>query len=203
MNAWISLIVCTALLAEAAPEKGTVHFRPVGDSKSIPERYILKAHNFDWEMSKKSELPNVRVEIYRLRFPSPVKTDCIENNTVHAEYYRPTGKGPFPGVIILDITAGDQMLSRSIATHFASNGIAGLFVQMVYYGPPACQRRPPAAVAGLSANDGRDSANGARPPMRHRLARSPAGDRRQTSRHPRHQPWQLHGHLDGGNGAAT
>lgn len=139
MNAWFSLTLCTIFLAGAAgPEKGTVRFRPVGDAKTIPQRYRLEEHIFDYEMTRKAELPNSRVEIYRLRFPSPVKTDCFENNTVHAEYYRPAGKGPFPGVIILDITAGDQMLSRSIATHFAGNGIAGLFVQMAYYGP----RRP-------------------------------------------------------------
>lgn len=138
MNAWFSLPFCTLLLTagESTPvEKGTVRFQPAGDEKTIPERYRLPAHPFDWEMAKKSELAGSRVEIYRLRFPSPVKTDCVENNTVHAEYYRPVGKGPFPGVIILDITAGNQMLSRSIAAHFASNGVAGLFVQMAYYGP--------------------------------------------------------------------
>ena len=35
-------------------------------------------------------------------------------------------------------TAGDQNLSRLIAAHLAGKGIAGLFVQMAYYGP----RRP-------------------------------------------------------------
>jgi dienelactone hydrolase len=41
-------------------------------------------------------------------------------------------------VIVLDILAGDQKLSRGIATLLAQNKIAGLFVQMAYYGP----RRP-------------------------------------------------------------
>jgi dienelactone hydrolase len=50
-----------------------------------------------------------------------------------------------PGVIVLDITAGDQRLSRIIATCLAQNGIAALFVQMAYYGP----RRPPGSKLRL------------------------------------------------------
>src|SRR5207247_6506533 len=94
-------------------------------------------------------LPNSEVGIYQLRFPSPVVTDCQENNTVHAEYYRPRGAGPFPGVIVLDITAGNQQLSRSIATCLAQNRIASLFVQMAYYGP----RRPPGSKRRLLSVD--------------------------------------------------
>ena len=29
------------------------------------------------------------------------------------------GKGPFPGVIVLDVTGGNQMLSRHISTYLA------------------------------------------------------------------------------------
>jgi dienelactone hydrolase len=115
-----------------------VEFTPLGDQKEIPGRYRLEAHRFDYEMSLKYAMPASGVTVYRLRFPSPVETPHKENNTVHAEYYRPTGKGPFPGVIVLDITGGDQSLSRGIAARLAQKGIAGLFVQMAYYGP----RRP-------------------------------------------------------------
>jgi cephalosporin-C deacetylase-like acetyl esterase len=48
-------------------------------------------------------------------------------------------------VIVLDITAGDQRLSRMIATCLAQNEIAALFVQMAYYGP----RRPPGSKLRL------------------------------------------------------
>jgi dienelactone hydrolase len=72
-------------------------------------------------------------------------TGTPENNTVHAEYYRPRLKGPFPCVIVLDITGGDQSLSRFISTLLAENGIGGLFVQMAYYGP----RRPPGSPLRL------------------------------------------------------
>jgi dienelactone hydrolase len=130
--------------SNARLEKGTVHFQPFGDQRNIPERYRLEAHSFNYDMELIRDMPNSGVEVFHLRFPSPVTTDCPENNTVHAEYYRPIGArsesdgSRFPAVIVLDITAGDQKLSRIISTHLAQNRIAALFVQMAYYGP----RRP-------------------------------------------------------------
>lgn len=119
-------------------QNGTVHFKPLDDQTNVPPRYRLDAHEFKFEMSLKRQLPYSGIEIYEVRFPSPVKSPHPENNTVHAEYYRPRGKGPFPGVVVLDITAGNQNLSRYISTSLAGRGIAALFVQMAYYGP----RRP-------------------------------------------------------------
>jgi dienelactone hydrolase len=133
------LLVSSLSAADARPvEKGTVRFTPTGDQTGIPERYRLDARTFDYELSLKYDLELSGVTVSRLTFPTALDSPHKENNTVHAEYYRPTGKGPFPGVIVLDITGGDQTLSRSIATHLASKGVAGLFVQMAYYGP----RRP-------------------------------------------------------------
>jgi dienelactone hydrolase len=144
------LLAPPALAADAANtvERGTVRFTPVGDQKEVPERYRLGARSFDYEMDLKCRLPS-GVTVYRLRFPSPLPCPHPENNTVHAEYYRPAGEGPFSGVIILDITAGDQSLSRVIATHLARQGVAGLFVQMAYYGP----RRPPGSSLRLLSPD--------------------------------------------------
>jgi dienelactone hydrolase len=90
-------------------------------------------------------LPTSGLNIFAVRFPSPLTSPCPDNNTVYAEYYRPAGAGPFPGVIVLDITGGDQSLSRTIATCLAQNQIAALFVQMAYYGP----RRPPGSKLRL------------------------------------------------------
>jgi dienelactone hydrolase len=142
--AWLALAAAAAVPAE----KGTVRFTP-GDQTNVPERYRLAERTFDYETDLKSELPASGVAVYRLRFPSPVVSPCPENNTVHAEYYRPRGPGPFPGVIVLDITGGDQQLSRVICTHLASHGVAGLFVQMAYYGP----RRPPGSKLRLLTAD--------------------------------------------------
>src|SRR5262249_32626955 len=89
------------------------------------------------------------VQVYDVRFPSAVESPVPENNTVYAEYYRPDAKGPFPCVILLDITGGDQTVSRVIGTHLARHGIGGLFVQMAYYGP----RRPPGSDLRLVSPD--------------------------------------------------
>jgi dienelactone hydrolase len=136
----ISLSSAGAEAASAPPalEKGTVRFEPAGDAKNIPPRYRLAAHQFFYEMRRTQDLPLSGLEVYHLTFPSPYKSPYPENNIVHAEYYRPKGKGPFPCVIVLDITGGNQSLSRMFATHLAQNRIGGLFVQMAYYGP----RRP-------------------------------------------------------------
>src|SRR5262245_29557138 len=103
-------LVVLALLTGSSPaaEKGTVRFEPCDDQNNVPERYRLKAHQFDYEMDLKFALPSSGLSVHRLRFPSPVESPHRENNTVHAEYYRPDGKGPFPGLIVLDITGGDQ-----------------------------------------------------------------------------------------------
>jgi len=129
----------------AKTEHGTVRFEPLDDQHNVPDRYRLEAHTFAYEMTLQKILPNCGVEIYQVRFPSPVTSPCLENNTVYAEYYRPMGNGPFPGVIVLDITAGNQALSRTIANCLAQNGVASLFVQMAYYGP----RRPPGSKLRL------------------------------------------------------
>jgi dienelactone hydrolase len=135
----------SAAPARKLVESGTFRFKPLGAQKDIPARYQLKERTFTYEMDIKTRMAASGVTVYRLRFPSPVKSATPENNTVHAEYYRPRGKGPFPGVIVLDVTAGRQILSRNMATIFARNGVAGLFVQMAYYGP----RRPPGSKLRL------------------------------------------------------
>lgn len=141
------LLAVPALRAEdkAPVEKGKARFEPVGEQKDIPERYRLEAHSFEWEMRVKKDLPGSKMVVYDVRFPSPVESKTPENNTVYAEYYRPRGEGKFPCVIVLDITAGDQNLSRTISTVLAQSNIAALFVQMAYYGP----RRPPGSSLRL------------------------------------------------------
>jgi dienelactone hydrolase len=124
--------------AGAAAIAGTVDFIPAPTEKQTPECYRMEAFTFKYEMQKRRTPDNVDVEVYDLRFPSPVVTEYPENNTVHAEYYRPKGQGPFPGVILLGILGGDQKLERLQAAMLAQKKVATLFVQMAYYGP----RRP-------------------------------------------------------------
>lgn len=142
----LAAVVLTWTTASVAPplpsrpvERGQVRFEPLGDQQQVPPRYRLTPHQFPYELELVRTLPHSGFSLYHLRFPSPITSDCPENNTVHAEYYQPRGTGPLPAVIVLDITGGDQSLSRAIATCLAQNRVAALFVQMAYYGP----RRPP------------------------------------------------------------
>jgi dienelactone hydrolase len=141
----LGLTVLPLYADESVLEKGHFRFSPSDDQANVPERYRLHEGEFDYQMSSKRDLPNSGVRVFRVRFPSPVKTATPENNTVHAEYYLPTGNGPFPGVIVLDITAGNQSLSRHLSIFLAQKKIAALFVQMAYYGP----RRPPGSKLRL------------------------------------------------------
>jgi dienelactone hydrolase len=153
----LPLTICAWLLSAAvlcaaepgAPEKGTFRFKPLGDQNSTPERYRLDERAFDYELSLKHDVPAAELGVYRLKFPSPVETEQKANNTVHAEYYRPYGEGPFPAVIVLDILGGNETVSRTIATHLAQHRIAALFVYMPYYGP----RRTPGSDVRLLMPD--------------------------------------------------
>jgi len=144
------LFVSGVTAAEAVSvEKGSFRYRPLGDQRDIPACYRLDARIVDYELKLKFEMPANEVTVYKLTFPSAVESPCRENNTVHAEYYRPAGKGSSPAVIVLDITAGDGAVSRAIATHLAQHKIAALFVHMAYNGP----RRPPGSNLRLLSPD--------------------------------------------------
>jgi len=137
-----ALLVGSADLAQAdvfAPsQKGEVVFKPVGDEKAIPESYRLQPHIFSFELKLKHDAREQGFAIATLTFPSPVETKYAENNTVHADYYRPHGAGPFPAVILLDILDGSQTVCQIQAAILAKNRIAALHVHMPFYGP----RRP-------------------------------------------------------------
>jgi len=127
-------------------ESGRAKFEPSAIEKDIPAGYQLKAFDFPFEMKPTRELPVSGVEIFSLTFPSPVKSPFETNNTVHAQYYKPKGDGPFPAVIVLEILAGGEELCEAVGLILAQHKIAALFVRMAYYGP----RRPPERVRLLS-----------------------------------------------------
>lgn len=144
--------------AEPPPEKGMVAFQPLGDESKVPERYRLTPHEFAFEKKLQHDYAGIGIEIWEVRFPSPVESKYTENNTVYAEFYRPKGPGPFPAVIVLDILGGDQTLARLQSTLLAQRGIAALFVQMPYYGP----RRPDSKTARLISPNIDQSIDGVR-----------------------------------------
>ena len=79
--------------------------------------------------------------IYRLTYPSPVKTPWPENNVVPAEYYVPRGASAdakVPAAVVLDILDGSAILPRMMARAAAQRGLAALYVPMPCYN----DRRP-------------------------------------------------------------
>lgn len=137
------------------PAAGSVDFHPSENEPTLPDRFRLAAHRFEFQ--SQAAKPEGIVRVVPLTFPSPVTTDVPENNTVHAEYFQPTGDGPFPGVVVLHILGGDFELSRTIARAMSRKRIACLFVKMPYYGERrgASKRRmiskiPQESVAGMT-----------------------------------------------------
>jgi dienelactone hydrolase len=134
----------------SAPERGRVRFEPTDDGKfHVPERYRLEARDFPFERTPKFNLRQSGVEVSTLTFPSPVASAIPENNTVHGEYFKPAGDGPFPAVIVLDILDGQQVVGRSEAMFLAQSGVAALVVHMAHYGP----RRPAGSRVRLLSTD--------------------------------------------------
>jgi len=74
--------------------------------------------------------------LYRLVFPSPVKTPWPENNVVPAEFYVPrsaSASAKVPAAVVLDILDGSAILPRMMARSAAQQGLAALYLPMPYY----------------------------------------------------------------------
>lgn len=133
-----SSLLSTTLPAAEPVTRSTIDFVPLNDDAAVPERFRLAKHSFACEVQHKYDLPLSGVSVSAVRFPSPVETKHVENNTVHCEYFAPIGQTNVPAVIVLDILDGAQVVSRGEAMWLAQNGVAAIVVQMAYYGP----RRP-------------------------------------------------------------
>lgn len=128
------------------PAAGTIRLDPRDDEKAgVVEAYRLPEYSFDYQLTLRHDLRQTGVRVFDLKFPSPVKTDIPENNTVYAELFLPPGDGPFPAAVVLDILQGNALVPRAEAMWLAQNGVAGLVVYMAHYGP----RRPPGSTVRL------------------------------------------------------
>jgi hypothetical protein len=114
------------------PARGPVTFEPGDAEITVPEHFRLDRHEFEYQA--RPVYGGNRFRMLRVTFPSPVTTDVVDNNTVHAEYFQPAGPGPYPACVVLHILGGDFLLAETVASHLARHGVAALFVKMPYYG---------------------------------------------------------------------
>ena len=131
---------CSALcalvaLAAAAPaaERGTLTV-PADDAESVvAERYRMAAYRCAYKLTLRYDLRHSGVAVYDLTFPSSVKSDIAENDTVYAQFFVPKSAGKHPAVIVLDIMQGNQLVARGEAMWLAQNGVAALVVVLPHY----------------------------------------------------------------------
>lgn len=144
MTSWALLVSCVVL---GGVKHGEARFRPGPAEAQVPELFRLSEATFAFELEPLRRAP--RYEVAALRFESPIETPDIANNTVHAEYFRPTVAGKCPAVVVLHILGADFALSRYLAARLADQGVAALFVKLPYYG----ERRPANGNARFLSSD--------------------------------------------------
>lgn len=160
---WLALLVligaCVAapVRAESPSETGEVRFEPPASEATLPDFFQLQPHTFRYERTL-VEVSTPRAELSLLTFPSPVATPHEANNTVHCEYFRPSGAGRRPAVVVLHILGGDFELARFFCSGLATRNVAALFLKMPYYGP----RRPPDSPARMISSDPQQTVAGMR-----------------------------------------
>ncbi len=128
--------------SEAGPRvegaiEGEAEFVPSAVEADLPERFRMDSHRFGFVQQP---VPTAAEKMLRfeVRFPSPIQSPHLENNTVHCEYYRPAAEGQYPATIVLHILGGDFDLMRLYCRTLAHHGVCALFIKLPYYGP----RRP-------------------------------------------------------------
>lgn len=140
--------------AEPGLKTGTGTFKvDCGDDAKcgVAERFRMPSCEVEYTLTHRHDLKNSGVRVYNLTFPSPVKSDIPENNTVHCELFLPAGEvpGPLPVAIVLDILQGNALIARGQCMWLAQNGCAGMVVYMAHYGP----RRSPDSKVRLLSTD--------------------------------------------------
>ena len=147
LAALFALTTAPAVAADA--ERGTLKV-PADDAKApVVERFRLEDYSGEYNLALRYDLRHSGVTVYDLTFPSPVKSDIAENNTVYAEYFRPKTQAKVPAVVVLDIMQGNQLIARGEAMWLAQNGVAAMVVVLPHYN----QRRAPGSKIRLVSPD--------------------------------------------------
>lgn len=104
------------------------------------EPYENERQTFSWKLKELERANGYRRSI--LQYQSPVQTDIKENRTVKGSYYRPSGKGSFPGVIVIHHAGGEDSLMEKLSKKLARQNYAVLKIWLPHYGPRAARNGP-------------------------------------------------------------
>jgi dienelactone hydrolase len=137
-------------------EKGTTPcraLRPAADPElqKLLDAYDFTDRQFDWQLRETRQ--GEKVAQYWLSFPSALKTDVAENNTVWCRFWQPKdGAKRRPAAVLLHWLGGNFDTLEIVGMRMAEQGIATLMLYMPGYGP----RRPKGSPAQKPTNQDMD-----------------------------------------------
>jgi len=105
-----------------------------GQLRDHLQPFDLQPRPFQYTLQRVDEGEDTGIEVYRLVYPSPIKSPFPVNDTVPAEYYLPKDRrDKLRAAIVLDIMYGNAVVARGLSRALAANGVAALYVPMAYY----------------------------------------------------------------------
>lgn len=107
--------------------------RLVGRTEAL-SRYELPPGPFEWKLTPRTDAPEERS--FDLTFPSAVKGEIEENNTVWCRVWMPkeTAPTPRPAVVMLHYLKGTFKPMEAAGLYFAAKGFVAVLVYMPHYG---------------------------------------------------------------------
>ncbi len=143
----LALVLLTPLVAQDEKlEKGTTPCRLLRPSADPALQAILKAYDFTerefpWQLKETRQ--GEKYVQYWLSYPSAVKTDVPENNTVWCRFWQPKdGATRRPAAVLLHWLGGNFSTLEIIGQRLAEQGIATLMLYMPGYGPRVAKDAP-------------------------------------------------------------
>lgn len=139
MKSALALLLLLPQDVELKRESGASPCRPLRPSSDpavaeLLARYEFKEAEFRWELRETKSTDTLSVAW--LTFPSAVKTEVEQNNTVWCRYWRPAAAGPRrPAALLLHWLGGRFDMLEVVGQRLAENGVPALLMYMPYYGP--------------------------------------------------------------------
>ncbi len=134
MHALVLVAVLLAQVVEGQAPSRPLHLDDVEDGlRKQLVQFDIPDRGFTWTLEQK-KATRKWIE-YELTFPSPVKTDSDENNTVPCKYWVPVDDGKRrPAVVVLHWLGGSFDVLDVVCQRLAEEGIATLMPYMPGYG---------------------------------------------------------------------